>query len=148
MTSRSRVPPALTILHARYPDLETRYFLRRVRRILLQADPDGNQEIGAAIGERVSVRPDAFRIAPGPHEDWAPHVALVYAYLITPDGLPLQDEVAAYVQLWWELDSSETHELVLVLVDLDGHETPMAMADLAIGLDVVRHGPHSTPEEA
>jgi hypothetical protein len=149
VTSKRRVPPALAALQARYADLETRHFIPRVCADLRRADRDANREIIAAIRERVpGVRPSAFRIVPGPHEGWGERVALVYAYVVTPDGLPTQAQVADFTQLWWELDSTATHELVLVIVDPDGHETPMDMPRLAIGLDVTRHCPPATPDEA
>jgi hypothetical protein len=148
MTGNRSVSSALAALQARYADLETRTFIGRVCSALRRVDRDGNQEIIEAIRERVpDLRPSAFRIVPGPHQGWAPRVALVYAYLITPDGLPTQTQVASFTQLRWELDSTATHELVIVLVDRDGHETPMDMPSLAIGLDVARYGPHAQPED-
>ena len=120
-------------MRARYGDLETRDFLRRVRSALRRAAPEDNREISKAITSRVrGARPDAFRIVPGPHASWREDVALIYAYLITPDGLPTREAVAGFVQLWWELDSTETRELVVVIVDGAGNETPLGMADLAL----------------
>src|SRR5262245_51148672 len=130
----------LAVLAVRYTDLETRDFLRRVRSALNRAAPEDNREISKAIRSRVrGARPDAFRIVSGPHPGWREDVALVYAYLITAEGLPTRQAVAGFVQLWWELDSTETHELVLVMVDGAGNETPLRMADLALGYDAV-HG--------
>ena len=137
------------MLGARYPDLETRDFLARVcDSVVRVASPyrADDREIRDTIRERVRVRPSAFRITKGPHPealDVDDGVRVVYAFVITPDGLPTQDEVSRYAALWWELDSTETHELALVVVDSDGHETLMDMPRLAIGLDVVRFAPRS-----
>jgi hypothetical protein len=142
MTARRSPRATLAVLQARYADLETRNFLGRVRSVLRRAAPEDNQEIIEAIRARVhGLRPAAFRIVAGPHEGWRADVAMVYAYLITRDGLPPRGVLADFIQLWWELDSTETHELVLVMVDADGHETPMAMADLAISYDAVHASP-------
>ena len=139
----------LAVLQARYGDLETRDFVRRVRSALRRAAPEDNREISRAIRARVhGAHPDAFRIVPGPHPAWREDVALVYAYLITAGGLPTREAVAGFVQLWWELDSTETHELVLVMVDDAGHETPLSMADLALTYDMVHGSPPSPEDEA
>ncbi len=137
----------LAVLQARYANLETQDFLRRVRSALRSAAPEDNREISQAIRARVrGAHPDAFRIVPGPHPGWREDVALVYAYLISPDGLPTRQAVAGFVQLWWELDSTETHELVLVMVDDAGNETGLSMADLALTYDMV-HGSPPPPED-
>ncbi len=126
MASKRRASP-LAVLGARYPDLETRDFLARVcDSVVRVASPyrADNREIRDTIRERVRVRPSAFRITKGPHPealDVDDGVRVVYAFVITPDGLPTQDEVSRYAALWWELDSTETHELALVVVDSDGH---------------------------
>ena len=139
----------IAVLRARYADLETRDFLGRVRSALHRAAPEDNREISNAIRSRVrGARPHAFRVVPGPHAGWREDVALIYAYLITPDGLPTREAVAGFVQLWWELDSTETHELVVVMVDGGGNETPLSMADLALTYDMVHGSPPPRQDDA
>ena len=52
------------------------------------------------------------------------------------------------MQLWWELDSTETHELVVVMVDGGGNETPLSMADLALTYDMVHGSPPPRQDDA
>jgi hypothetical protein len=139
MTARK---PGVEFLSARYPDLETRNFLGRVASALHRAAPEDNRSIIGAFRARCQgLRPGAFRIVPGPHEGWAPHVAVVVVYLPASNGRPPLADLERYLRLGWALDATETHELSLVMVDEVGHETPLAMTDLLIEYDRVHGDP-------
>ena len=140
------VEPWLAALRVRYSDLETTNFLGRVvSSIHKHEHTEGwGAEINGAIRRRCKgLRPDAFRIVPGPHEGWRDDVHKVVAYLCTPDGLIPPVIVPRWVQMWWECDATETHTLDIVMVDAAGQETPLDTQSLALGYDRVHYERHS-----